>query len=161
MYPQYTKATQAQAKRIIESWASLQWKVIGHHFTRLDLIQEGYIVFTKIADRYPDRSEDHILSTLARSLQNRSRDLAAKPDRLPAVTDLSADDQDSIWEPEFEHDFDQERPSWLDALVEFARTATVKQLSVISGPNGDAFLAKHCGLSPKLPLKRMVKEALA
>ena len=160
MYRQYTKATSKQIVRIIESWASLQWKVLGHHFTREDLIQEGHLIMDKIQKKYPGRGEDHLLSTLARSLQNKSRDLAAKPDRLPAVSDLSSEDG-KLPAAEFHEatpTFDY--PDWLQKVIAFADKADPRQLSAISGPGGNRYLADKCGLPADFPVKEMVLRAI-
>jgi len=160
MYCQYTKSTSKQIVRIIESWASLQWKVLGHHFTRADLIQEGHMVMDKIKKKYPGRGEDHLLSTLARSLQNKSRDLAAKPDRLPAVSDLSRDDS-KLPEAQCEDPcptFDY--PDWLQKVIDFAERADPRQMSAIYGPGGNRYLAAKCDLPADFPVKEMVLRAI-
>tara|TARA_R100000951_G_scaffold114379_1_gene118540 strand:- start:3334 stop:3819 length:486 start_codon:yes stop_codon:yes gene_type:complete len=160
MYPAYTKETNKQFKRIIESWASLQWKVLGHHYTRIDLIQEGWLIMERIASRYPDRDDGHILSTLARSLQNKSRDLSKKPDRLPAVSDLSEAD-DSLPPPAvFDSPSQENYPAWLERALDFASKADSRELAAIGGPKGNRYLAEKCGLPKNYPVKKMVLRAI-
>lgn len=161
MYPQYTEETRKQIKRIIESWASLQWKVLGHHFTRVDLIQEGWLIMERLVKKYPKREEPYMLSTLARSLQNKSRDLSKKPDRLPAVTDLSV--QDNVLPPadHFDDEPDCDYPDWLQKAIEFAANADPRQLAAIASCRGDRYLAEKCGLPADFPVKKMVLRALA
>lgn len=160
MYTAYTKETNKQFKRIIESWASFQWKVLGHHYTRIDLIQEGWMIMDRISRRYPDRDDDHILSTLARSLQNKSRDLSKKPDRLPAVSDLSV--EDNILPPASSLDSPprEDYPAWLAKAIAFASQADTRQLAAIGGPKGNRYLAQKCGLPENYPVKQMVLRAI-
>lgn len=150
-----------QAVRIIESWASLQWKVLGHHFTRDDMIQEGYIVLDRVVKRYPGRCDQHILSTLATSLQNRSSDLSQRRDRDACISDF-AEDSTALPSAEalYEDNHDGDYPVWLARLLDFVQSATPRQLEAISGPSGDDYLAQKCDLPKGLPVRRMVQEAL-
>jgi hypothetical protein len=156
-----TPETTEQAVRIIESWASVQWKVLGHHFTREDMIQEGYIVLDRVVTRYAkSRTENHLLSTLATSLQNRSNDLSRRPDRDATETDLGGDEGLQFMEPDVEDRHDGDYPDWLVALLDFVQGATPRQLQAIQGPGGDEYLASKCNLPSGMPLRRMVTEAL-
>ena len=156
-----TPETTEQAVRIIESWASVQWKVLGHHFTREDMIQEGYIVLDRVVTRYAkSRTENHLLSTLATSLQNRSNDLSRRPDRDATETDLGGDEGLQFMEPAVEDSHDKDYPDWLVPLLDFVQSATPRQMQAIQGPGGDEYLANKCNLPSGLPLRRMVTEAL-
>jgi hypothetical protein len=160
MYSQYTEETNKQFKRIIESWASLQWKVLGYHYTRIDLIQEGWMLMERLARRYPDRDDQHILSTLARSLQNKSRDQSKKPDRLPAESDLS--DEDNVMPPAYSMDPlpAEDYPEWLQKVIDFASNADPRQIAAIRSPRGNLYLAEKCGLPKNYPVKQMVLRSI-
>lgn len=156
-----TPETTAQANRIIESWASLQWKVLGHHFTRDDMIQEGYLVLDRVVKAYPKRSENHLLSTLAAALKNRSSDLSHKPDRDACLSDLSQDASSLPFaDPTIEDSHDSDYPEWLALLLDFIQNATPRQLAAIQSDEGDDYLAKKCGLPRGMPVKDMVQKAL-
>lgn len=157
-----TTESSKQAVRIIESWASLQWKVLGHHYTRLDMIQEGYLVLDRVVSRYgTTRSENHLLSTLSASLSNRSNDLSRRPDRDACISDF-AEDSDSLPSAEaaYSQDFGSDSPDWLNKLLEFVQGATPRQLAAIRADGGDDYLADKCDLPRGLPVRRMVAEAL-
>jgi hypothetical protein len=152
--------TTKQAARIIESWASLQWKVLGHHFTREDMIQEGYIVLDRVVTRYPSRSANHLLSTLAASLQNRSNDLSRKPDRIATTADLSVDAVEHLGQATMEDSFDRDYPGWLEALLSFAADATPRQIEAMRSNTADDYLARKVGLPVGAPVRSMVQVAL-
>ncbi len=162
MEPMYhlSPETTKQAVRIIESWASLQWKVLGHHFTREDMIQEGYVVLDRVVTRYPSRSDNHLLSTLAASLQNRSNDLSRKPDRIATTADLSVDAVEHLGQQLTEDNLDSDYPGWLQALLEFASNATPRQIEAMRSGAGDEYLARKVGLPAGAPVRQMVRVAL-
>ncbi len=155
-----TPETTKQAVRIIESWASLQWKVLGHHFTREDMIQEGYIVLDRVITRYPSRSDNHLLSTLAASLQNRSSDLSRKPDRIATTSDLSVDAVEHLGQAAVEDSFDRDYPGWLQSLLDFASGATPRQIEAMRSSSADEYLARKIGLPAGAPVRKMVSVAL-
>lgn len=156
-----TPETSAQAVRIIESWASLQWKVLGHHFTRDDMIQEGYLVLDRVVKSYPQRQENHLLSTLAAALQNRSNDLSQKPDRVACISDYAYEDGKlPVAEATVEDNHDSDYPEWLATLLAFIQNATPRQLAAIQSEDGDNYLAKKCGLPRGMPVRHMIQQAL-
>jgi hypothetical protein len=155
-----TPDTSAQAVRIIESWASIQWKVLGHHYTRADMIQEGHLVLNRVVTRYPSRGDNHLLSTLAASLQNRSNDLSRRPDRDATVTDLTTSEGFLASEASTEDSFDRDYPGWLEALLAFTEGGAPRQLKIFQADEGDEYLAKKVGLPAGAPVRQMALRAL-
>ena len=155
-----TPETSKQAVRIIESWASSQWKSLHLQFTREDMIQEGYLVLDRVITRYPSRQENHLLSTLAASLRNRATDLSRRPDRPATLSELTDDDGGPLGEASTEDNFDRDYPGWLTSLMQFAEKAKPRQVEAMRSGEADEYLARKVGLPKGAPVREMVRRAL-
>lgn len=138
-----------QANSIISTWAVKNYRSLGALWGSDDLKQEGLICWDRIENKYPDLESDRLIAILHTSLRNRLLSIHRKIDLEKSFSSLLDDDvqADSFLDISCEDAPPSEpEPQWYSRLLEWAETATGRQLKAASGARAEIYLRSLCGV---------------
>ncbi len=138
-----------QANNIISSWAAKNHRSLGALWGSDDLKQEGLICWSRIESKYPELEAERLIAILHTSLRNRLLSIHRKIDlehsfssmvepevAADSYFDISSEDE-AVSDPD---------PIWYARLLDWASTATDRQLKAASGLRAEAYLRGICGV---------------